>query len=107
MAAIQNENFMTYLNRRKSDPALKWLYERLNIIGSKFKRGQFHGPKVTRVQNGIIYLGLLDPAIQNGIRNGIGHGGPLGELVQWADLIGGLNSVYDLIGSFKIIISLD
>ena len=89
----------TYLKSRESDPALKWLHDRLQSI--KFKRVQGIG----NVKNGIIYLGLLDPAIQNGIRQGIGHGGPLGELVQWADLIAALDSI-DLMG-FRIVISLD
>ena len=92
---------MTYLKSRKSDPALQWLFDRLQTIGPKFKRFDELG----NVKNGIIYLGLLDPAIQNGIREGIGNGGPLGELVQWADLIAALDSS-DLMG-FRIVISLD
>ena len=91
----------TYLRSRKSDPALKWLFDRLQAIGSKFERFD----EVGNIKNGIIYLGLLDPAIQNGIREGIGNGGPLGELVQWADVIAALDSS-DLMG-FRIVISLD
>ena len=91
----------TYLKSRKSDPALKWLQDRLRKISPNFK--PLHS--IGSVKNGIIYLGLLDPAIQNGIREGIGHGGPLGELIQWADLIAALDSI-DLIG-FRIVISID
>ena len=55
------ENHLTYLESRQSDPALKWLLDRLNTIRPKFKRLNEFG----NLQNGIIYLGLLDPAIQN------------------------------------------
>ena len=61
---------LTYLKSRKSDPALKWLFGRLQTIGPKFERFDELG----NVKNGIIYLGLLDPAIQNGIREGISKG---------------------------------
>ena len=61
---------LTYLKSRWADPALKWLLDRLRTIGPKFKRFDELG----NVKNGVIYLGLLDPAIQNGIREGIGKG---------------------------------
>ena len=64
------KDHLTYLKSRRSDPALKWLFDRLQTIGPKFNR--FNDPG--NVKNGIIYLGLLDPAIQNGIREGIGKG---------------------------------
>ena len=61
---------LNYLKGRQADPALKWLFDRLQKIAPKFKRFNELG----NVKNGIIYLGLLDPEIQNGIRDGIGKG---------------------------------
>ena len=61
---------LNYLKSKQADPALKWLFDRLQNIGPKFKRFNELG----KVKNGIIYLGLLDPGIQNGIRDGIGKG---------------------------------
>ena len=93
-------NHFTYLKSRESDPPLRWLYDRLQTIEKKFKQMQ----TTESVKNGIIYLGLLDPAIQNGIRQGIGRGGPLGELIQWADVIAALDSINQI--GFRIVISI-
>ena len=72
---------LTYLKSRQSDPALKWLFDRLQTIGPKFNR--FNDPG--NVKNGIIYLGLLDPAIQNGIREGIGKGRVANSTEKFSD----------------------
>ncbi|CAL8096287.1 unnamed protein product [Calicophoron daubneyi] len=40
--------------------------------------------------NILLHMGLLTPESHMGIENAIGRGGPLGELVQWTDLLASL-----------------
>ena len=39
-----------------------------------------------------ILMGLIQPGSKMGIREGLYSGGPLGEMIQWADIIAALNS---------------
>ena len=78
------------------DLAGKWLRERHERIQKFYD--PFPNDKYVNVA---ILMGLIHPGSKMGIREGLYSGGPLGEMIQWADIIAALNSFENKNWDFK------
>ena len=52
--------------------------------------------------NVAVVMGLIYPGSKMGIREGLYNGGPLGEMIQWTDILTAMNSFENIKWDFKI-----
>ena len=72
---------------RESDQANKWLKDRFNKVRDFYK--PFQNDQMVNVA---VVMGLIYPGSKMGIREGLYNGGPLGEMIQWTDILTAMNS---------------
>ena len=53
--------------------------------------------------NVAVVMGLIYPGSKMGIREGLYNGGPLGEMIQWTDLLTAMNSFENIKWDFKLV----
>ena len=53
--------------------------------------------------NVAVVMGLIYPGSKMGIREGLYNGGPLGEMIQWTDLLTAMNSFQNIKWDFKLV----
>ena len=75
-----------------NDKAIDWISNRFNQLKNHWKDISQHYPSQKSITV-LVYMGLLDKASRMGIREGLYTGGPLGEMIQWTDLLIGLNTL--------------
>ena len=51
--------------------------------------------------NVAVVMGLIYPGSKMGIREGLYNGGPLGEMIQWTDILTAINSFENIKWDFK------
>ena len=62
----------------------------------------FYKPfKNDKMVNVAVVMGLIYPGSKMGIREGLYNGGPLGEMIQWTDILTAMNSFDNIKWDFK------
>lgn len=85
-------SFVTFLSslRNRNDIGLDWIADRIELHKSYWMDRQ-RSPVPPKYI--LVFLGLLNEHSDMKIRSGLTTGGPLGELVQWADIISALTAL--------------
>ena len=74
-----------------------WLRDRFNKVKHYYQ--PFKNDKMVNV--GVV-MGLIYPGSTMGIRENLYKGGPLGEMIQWTDILTAMNSFENIKWDFKI-----